>query len=274
MLPSTFEILLSWVAPLIKKKSTYMREPIPPDERLCVTLRYLVTGDAQTTIAVSYCNSPTLVGRIIEETCDVFWYTLSGFLRVLTGADDWKNIAKEFEQRWKFPHALGPLDGKHVVMQAPPRSGSMFFNYKKTHSIVLLAVCNAQYEFTLVDIGDTGRQADSSVYANSYLGCAIENELLNVPEPDCIQNNPNITMPYVFLADHAFGLKPNLMKPYPDQYLPLDERIFNYRLSRAWRVIENTFGIAATRFRVFRRPIIATEKKVIITKAVVAFHNF
>ena len=65
------------------------------------------------------------------------------------------------------------------------------------------------------------------------------------------------------------------MKPYPDQYLPLDERIFNYRLSRARRVIENTFGIAATRFRVFRRPIIAPEKKVIlITKAVVALHNF
>ena len=70
-----------------------------------------------------------------------------------------------------------------------------------------------------------------------------------------------MTMPYVFLADDAFGLKPNLMKPCPDQYLPLDERIFNYRLSRARRVIENTFGIAATRFRVFRRPIIAAEKR-------------
>ena len=53
------------------------------------------------------------------------------------------------------------------------------------------------------------RQADGSVYANSYLGRAIENKLLNVPEPDCIQNNPNMTMPYVFLADDAFGLKPN-----------------------------------------------------------------
>lgn len=52
-------------------------------------------------------------------------------------------------------------------------------------------------------------------------------------------------------------------------------RVFNYRLSRARRVIENAFGIAATRFRVFRRPIIATEKKVILfTKAVVALHNF
>ena len=89
--------------------------------------------------------------------------------------------------------------------------------------------------------------------ANSYLGRAIENKLVNVPEPNCIHNNPNMTMPYVFLADDAFGLKPNLIKPFPDQYLPLDERIFNYRLSRA--------RSAATRFRVFRRPIIAAEKR-------------
>ena len=198
--------------PLVKKKSTHMREPIPPDERLSVTLGYLVTGDAQTTVAASYRISPTLTGRTIEKTCDVLWNTLSrhGFLRVSIDGDDWKNTAKEFEQRWNFPHVLGALNGKHVVMQAPPRSGSMFFNYKNTHSIVLLAVCNAQYEFTLVDIGDTGRQADGSVYANSYLGRAIENKLLNVPEPDCIHNNPNMTMPYVFLADDAFGLKPNL----------------------------------------------------------------
>ena len=51
MSPSTFELLLFWVAPLIKKESTRMRQAIPPGERLCVTLiRYLVTGDAQTTI--------------------------------------------------------------------------------------------------------------------------------------------------------------------------------------------------------------------------------
>ena len=77
-----------------------------------------------------------------------------------------------------------------------------------------------------------------------------------------------------FPGSDAFGLKPNLMKPYPDQYLPLDERIFNYRLSRARRVIENAFDITATRFRIFHRPIIATENVILITKAVVALHNF
>ena len=76
------------------------------------------------------------------------------------------------------------------------------------------------------------------------------------------------------MADDAFGLKPHMMKPYPNQNLPIDQRILNYRLSRARRVIENTFGIATSRFRVFRRPIIGrTEKVRSITKAVVALHN-
>lgn len=82
-------------------------------------------------------------------------------------------------------------------------------------------------------------------------------------------------LPYVFVFDDAFGLKTHMMKPFPSQNLPIDERIFNYRLSRARRVIENTFGLAASRFRIFRRPIIANVAKAkVVTKAVVTLHNF
>ena len=66
MSPSCFEELLAMVAPKITKTSTKMREPIRPAERLCVTLRYLVTGDAQVTIAANYRMSPSVVGCIIR----------------------------------------------------------------------------------------------------------------------------------------------------------------------------------------------------------------
>ena len=74
MSPENFEILLSWIGPKIKKVTTKMRGPISVGQRLCVALRYLVTGDAHVTIAASYKMSPTTVGRIVKETCaTVYW---------------------------------------------------------------------------------------------------------------------------------------------------------------------------------------------------------
>jgi hypothetical protein len=58
MSPTLFEELLSWTGHQLQRRTTRMREPIGPRERLCVCLRYLVTGDAQMTIATSYRMSP------------------------------------------------------------------------------------------------------------------------------------------------------------------------------------------------------------------------
>lgn len=199
MSPATFEELLSWTGPLLQKKATRMHDPMSPSERLCATLRYLATGDAQVTIAASYRMSPLVVGRIIGETCDVLWDTLrnKGCLDVASSEREWKKIAIDFEDRWNFPFAIGAIDGKHAVMQAPPNPGSSFFNCKKSYSIVLLAICNAKYDFILVDIGDSGRQSDGSEYTNSQFGYAIENNLLHILKEEMLRDSNRI-LPYVF----------------------------------------------------------------------------
>ena len=271
-----YEEVLRWVAPRITK-CTQKREPIGPSERLSVTLRYLTTGDAHITIAMAYRMSPTTVGRIIKEICSVLWSVIGekGYLQVPNSVSKWKKIAADFQERWNFNYCIGAIDGKHVVMQAPPNSGSLFFNYKKTHSIVLMAVCDAKYTFTMVDIGDTGRNSDGGVLNNGYIGQLTNNPtILTIPIPETINGLAKL-FPYVIVGDDAFPLKTNLLKPYPRETLRQSERIYNYRLSRARRVIENCFGIAASRFRVFRRPIIAKVETVVdITKAIVALHNY
>ena len=276
MTPTLFEKLLLWVGPIIERQKTKMRLPIEPSERLSLVIRYLASGDAQSSIASSYRISPSVVSRAINEVCAAIWEKLSeiGFLRAPHNPTYWKQISSEFDQKWNFPHALGAIDGKHIVMQCPARDGSDYFNYKKTHGIALLALYNANYEFLVVDIGDAGRQSDGSVYSNSDLGYAIDENLLNFPAEDTI-NESEEKFPYVILGDDAFGLKTYLLKPYPGTTLSEEERIFNYRLSRGCRINENTFDIAASRFRVLRRPIMAKIDTVVqITKAIVALHNF
>ena len=58
-------------------------------------------------------------------------------------------------------------------------------------------------------------------------------------------------LPYVIIADDAFLLKSDLLKPYPYCNLSLWHRIFNYRLSRGRRIVKNSLGILANRFQVF-----------------------
>ena len=198
-----------------------------------------------------------------------------GLLMVPEMENQWKKIARGFEENWNFPHCIGGIDGKHVIIQAPEKSGSLFFNYKKSFSIVLLAVCNSDYEFTMVDIGEAGRQSDGGGgFVNSNIGYSITNKLLGIPQPETLKGT-NIAFPYLFIGDDAFPLRHNLIKPYSHTNLNLSEIIVNYRICRPRRVIENSFGILVARFRIFRRPILAKVETVeSITTACVALHNY
>lgn len=65
------------------------------------------------------------------------------------------------------------------------------------------------------------------------------------------------------------------MKPNPGEVLRITERVFNYRLSRARKVIDNAFRILAARFSVFHRPNHARAEMVgRMTQAVVALHSY
>lgn len=160
-------------------------------------------------------------------------------------------------------------------MECPRNGGSAFFNYKNFHSIVLLATCDAKYCFTLVDIGAYGRENDAGVLADSAFGQAFGSHAahLQIPAPNAIGTSARC-LPYVLVGD-IFPLRTWLMKPYSGKDLTEPERVFNYRLSRARRTIENAFGILAAKWRIFRRPIRASVNLVEnITRATVCLHNY
>lgn len=159
-------------------------------------------------------------------------------------------------------------------MDCPDNAGSEYYNYKGTHSIVLLALVDANYKFTYIDVGCNGRVSDGGVFSNSSISEALEKNSLNIPPPKPLPQR-EIPIPYVILADDAFPLKPYIMKPYPFRDVAVSRRIFNYRLSRARRMVESAFGILSSRFRILRRAMhLSPEKAIDVVKCICALHNY
>lgn len=184
-------------------------------------------------------------------------------------------MANEYNSRWNYPHCLGSMDGRHIEIHAPPRSGSDYFNYMGYFSIVLLGLVDANYCFLYANVGCQGRISDGGVFANSVLRQMIDESLLNIPAPSHLPGRIAET-PYVFICDDAFPLSTHIMKPFPGTHERNTlERIFNFRICRARRVVENTFGILVAVFRVLAKPLHLDQKKAIkVTLACIHLHNF
>ena len=75
------------------------------------------------------------------------------YVKMPASEEEWLAVSKDFEQIWNFSNCVGAIDGKHVVMQVPRNASSSFFKYKGIYSLVLLAMCDAHYNFLMVDMG-------------------------------------------------------------------------------------------------------------------------
>ncbi|KAJ8409939.1 hypothetical protein AAFF_G00209800 [Aldrovandia affinis] len=138
------------------------------------------------------------------------------------------------------------VDGKHVVMKAPPNSGSDFINYKGHHSIVLMAYC------------------DGGVYQDSQFGGGLLQGKLDIPPPANLPGT-GATVPHVLVDNAAF--------PLHVPTLTTTERSTTTAILGP--VIENTFGILAARWRILGHSLeFRPDKAVDVVKACIALHNF
>lgn len=186
----------------------------------------------------------------------------------------WKQIAADFYDMWGYPNCIGALDGKHVTIQAPPNSGSLYFNYKKTFSIVLLALVDAHGNFIAVDVGSYGRSSDGGIFAKSQLGKGLDRDQMAVPD-DAPLPGTNQCAPFVIVGDEAFPLKTYLMRPYPGLHLDQKKRVFNYQLSLARRISENAFAMLAAWCRMYHRTIHANPENIdFMILASCVLHNY
>ncbi|KAE8737785.1 hypothetical protein FOCC_FOCC016748, partial [Frankliniella occidentalis] len=122
--------------------------------------------------------------------------------------------------------------------------------------MALLGICDSQYKFTYVDIGARGSRHDAGVWRECSLARAMENGRLPIPPPRLLPGGLTAT-PHMLVGDDAYPLGKHMMKPF-----------------EARRTIENAFGIMTARWRILRRPFIASRRTAkAIIKACVVLHN-
>ena len=137
--------------------------------------------------------------------------------------------------------------GRILAITCPRNRGSLYYNYKGFHSIILFALVDANYKFMWVDMGVNGSSSDVQIFNQSQLGESIIDGTLQVPAAEPLPSNDH-PMPYFLIGDDALLLCKWLMKPFIGLMLLDDQRIFNYRLSHVRRAVDNAFGILANIF--------------------------
>ena len=127
----------------------------------------------------------------------------------------WLNSMYGYREQAMTGHALpkilktsgiyrGAIAGKQVSFKSLLNSGLLYHNYKGFFSMILMAICDARYKFTLVDIGSFGSNNDSGVFRNSPIGKALFNDEISLPVAECLGNSPTFgKVPYFLVGDKA-----------------------------------------------------------------------
>ncbi|GBN81022.1 hypothetical protein AVEN_139100-1 [Araneus ventricosus] len=206
MTPEVFEELLIRVSPYIQRQDTLKRKAVPARTKLELTLTFLASGCNYRVLSHLFRVPKSTISKLLPEVLDEIYQNLKEFIqlklypipqgsdrpcawcrrgvggsfaamfvlsavaRVVPSTENaWAEINEGFLRNWNFPNCYGAIDGKHVLIQAPPNSGSQFFNYKGFNSIILMAWVNWDCSFIYIDVGCNGCVSDGGVFQNSSL---------------------------------------------------------------------------------------------------------
>ncbi|KAK4885738.1 hypothetical protein RN001_002009 [Aquatica leii] len=200
----------------------------------------------------------------VKKVCDVLT-KLSGKYIFWPSGKRPKACIKQFKRRQGFPGVLGVIDGTHIPITPPIKDQTSYCNRHHYHSMILQAVCTADYSFTDVFAGYPGSVHDARVFYNSPLGRKIDTAPL--------QLFPNVNNH--ILGDSAYKCTSYVLTPFRDDgHLSRQQKNFNYKLSATRVFIEQCFGLLKGRFRILKHVNVYNTK--LISKIIVAccvLHN-
>ena len=159
--PQMFKDLVKRLTLRLRKEDTWYRDSLEVALKVAITLRHHATGNNYTSLMHLFYVPQNTTSILAQDVCLAIWDEYGDeVVSIPTTAEGWKEIAASYSSRWYFHHVLGALDGKHIRIRCPANRGCQFYNYKGYHSIVLLALVDANYSFTRVQVGAPGAASD------------------------------------------------------------------------------------------------------------------
>ena len=155
---STFRILLQHIESYFRKKNTNFHPCISVEKKVCCALYALGSTAELRTIANLFGIGKSTARQLLQHFCsilvDIFF---SRLVRFPTTNDEIKKTIDGFAQKYSYPLCLGALDGTHISVTPPKGFETDYLNFKKFYSVIMLAVVDAEFRFTYINVGAPGR---------------------------------------------------------------------------------------------------------------------
>ena len=168
-----------------------------------------------------------------------------------------EELSMGFRELGNIEGTIMAIDGTHIEISAPNTYPEKYYNYKGYYSLNWLMGCDHRGKIRYVFGPGFGSSNDAFVFRMSGL---VEWLNFDVPEG------------FHIIGDGAYPLLSKLLRPYKGQ-LTNDQKVFNKRICKQRRKVENAFGFFKNKFRRFRNCVVNGEKdfqiKIFITAIVI-----
>jgi DDE superfamily endonuclease len=249
MTRSHFEMLCEMLAPKLERGTTNWKYPVSVSKQVAVTLMHMAKNSTYDSLSelfgigistIHYCIHD-VVHAIVAHPAMKITYPDGGRLT---------RVVKGFRDKHGFPNCVGAIDGTLLRCVRPKGlEGADYFDRKKSFSIAMQAVVGPDCKFLDVYVGWPGAVHDARVLWNSPIRDEFEegtHKVYLLPSVDLYGCDIG---PWL-IADGGYACQKWLITPFMEENSRA-KRHWNFCHSSTRMVVERTFGIWKTMWRVF-----------------------
>ena len=158
---ATFEFICRLVGPAIAQQNTRMRDPVPVEKRVAVSLWRLATGECYRSCGLMIGLAKPTVVKSCHEFVEAICRLQDDFIKFPSTRAEIGRKFEGFSEKSKFPNVVAAIDGSHIPIKAPKENCEDYFNRKNFYSYLVQGIVDSSGLFLSVATGFPGSLHDS-----------------------------------------------------------------------------------------------------------------